>query len=262
MAVKELNGKLYIACHLPEGASNAGTTSSAVAVVDTASGNKVTKISLVNGSQGVKDLAFSEDGKYLYTVSVISRYEYPTTQLQDGWVNTNGINVIDVAGGKPVTAVLLDDADYGAANPYGIVVKNGKLAVTLAGHDQLMVVDEAKMRAALEKVTATNDSKRIAAVADDLTFLSGMKTRIDLKGKGPRALALYNNKVVIGDYFSARWRSATFPRRRSPRALFLSATALRQGKPESARLYGTTLPFATADGNPAPPATPRADATA
>lgn len=123
-------------------------------MVDTASGNKVTKISLVNGSQGVKDLAFSEDGKYLYTVSVISRYEYPTTQLQDGWVNTNGINVIDVAGGKPVTAVLLDDADYGAANPYGIVVKNGKLAVTLAGHDQLMVVDEAKMRAALEKVTA------------------------------------------------------------------------------------------------------------
>ena len=204
MAVKELNGKLYIACHLPEGASNAGTTSSAVAVVDTASGNKVTKISLVNGSQGVKDLAFSEDGKYLYTVSVISRYEYPTTQLQDGWVNTNGINVIDVAGGKLVTAVLLDDADYGAANPYGIVVKNGKLAVTLAGHDQLMVVDEAKMRTALEKVTATNDSKRIAAVADDLTFLSGMKTRIDLKGKGPRAIALYNNKVVIGNYFSAQ----------------------------------------------------------
>ena len=204
MAAVLNGGKLFIACHLPEGAANADSTSASIAVVDAAGAKLEKKIALVNGSNSVKDLALSTNGKYLYAVSVISRYTYPTTQLQDGWVNTNGINVIDLSSQSLVTAVLLDDADYGAANPNGIAVKDNKIVVSLAGHDQIAVVNESEMLSRLEKITAKKDAKAIAEIADDLTFLSGAKQRIDLQGMGPRAVTLYNNEVLITDYFSAQ----------------------------------------------------------
>ncbi len=204
MAIVRKENKLYIALHLPESAASDETVSAAVAVVSTdnlSAESEVKKIPLVSGSQGVKDLAFSSDGKYLYTVSVISRYAYPTTQLQEGWVNTNGINIIDTQTDTLLTAVLLDDSTRGAANPSGIAVTGGKIAVTIAGENQLMIVDEAAM---LQKLQAVPEGE-IAAVADDLTFLTGLKTRVPLQGKGPRAVeVIAEGEVMVADYFSAQ----------------------------------------------------------
>lgn len=196
MALTLAGGKLYIACHLTETASNASVVAAKIAVYDPADGS-VGEILLTNGSTGVKDLCVSSDGNYLYVTSVISRYAAPTTQLTEGWVNTNGLNVIDLRNDSLVCAVLLDDQDRGAANPWTVEAANGTVAVTLSGLDQVMLVDENAM---LSRIAAATDK---AAIANSLTFLSGAKTRIDLKGRGPRAAILNGSELLVCDYFSA-----------------------------------------------------------
>lgn len=43
----------------------------------------------------------------------------PTTQLQQGWMNTNAMSVVDVASLEFKGAVLLDEPERGAAGRVG-----------------------------------------------------------------------------------------------------------------------------------------------
>lgn len=196
--------KLYVACHLPNDVANGTLVSADVVVIDTNTDTEQTVINLVNGAGGVKDITATADGSTVYVSHVIARYAYPTTQLDRGWINTNGFSIINTADNSAV-AVMLDEVELGAANPWGIALSDDEkaLVVALSGNDEVMLVDIDKMN---EKITAVRAGNGVVAtidkIVDYLPFLDGCRTRISLGGKGARAVATAEGKAYIGQYFT------------------------------------------------------------
>jgi hypothetical protein len=123
-------------------------------------------------------------------------------------MNTNALSIVDVAAGKWVNTVLLDEKDRGAANPWPVAcTSDGRLLVVgCAGTQELLVVDRAALHqrfdqaAAGQKVTET--TSKAETVPDDLAFLFGVRQRLSLAGNGPRALAIAGDKAYVAEYFT------------------------------------------------------------
>ncbi len=212
---------LFVGNHLPYGPASADFVASRVCVINTKTREVDFSISLPNGSTGLRGLVVSPDGKYVYVSHILARYTVPTTQLERGWVNTNALSIIDVSNKKLLDTVLLDDVDYGAANPWGVCcTKDGKyVCVTCAGTHELSVIDTAAL---MEKIKNYHSDKKAkgggepqyetggygsalstsSGIENELSFLYGVRHRIMLDGKGPRALAIVGSKVYVAEYFT------------------------------------------------------------
>jgi len=221
---------VFVINHLPIDAADGYDVAAMVTVIDTAT-NKTSSIRLPNGSSGVRGICVSPDGKQVYAVHILARYQMPTTQLERGWMNTNAMSIIDAENKKLINTVLLDDVDLGAANPWGVAcTADGKsICVTHAGTHELSVIDATAL---LEKLAAmasdedpdkgTSDDRGIYAsstaadVPNDLAFLVGLRRRIRLqtrdpwgwpteegkKVNGPRGLAIIGSNAYVALYFS------------------------------------------------------------
>lgn len=205
MAATSVGNLVYIACHLADETSNDAVASANVVILSAETNAKVKTIDLINGASGVKDICVTPDGETVYVSHVIGRYTYPVTQMDRGWINTNGFSVIDTATQTVTCAVLLDEVDRGAANPWGITVSaDGKyLAVALSGVDEVMVIDLARMNEKIDAV-ATNNASAVVDTLEDissyLTFLNNCRTRIEV-GVGARSLVEYNGTLYCGLYY-------------------------------------------------------------
>jgi YVTN family beta-propeller protein len=220
-AVLTPDGKtLFVINHLPLDRSDSYDVAAMVSVIDTAE-NKATSIRLLNGSTGVRGIAISPDGKYVYVTHILARYQMPTTQLERGWMNTNALTIIDAQAKKLLNTVLLDDVDLGAAVPWGVACSaDGELiCVAHAGTHELSVVHAAKLFEKLGKIPA--DAKAAAAqppqkddrgiyatstavdVPNDLAFLVDIRQRVQLEGgAGSRGVAVVGTKAYVTQYFS------------------------------------------------------------
>ena len=207
----------FVANFLPLDRSDGANVAAEITCLDTVTG-ETKQIRLPNGSSSMHHVALSPDGKYVYTTAILARYQLPTTQVERGWMNTNGFSIIDAEKREFVNTVLLDDVDSGAANPWPIdVTPDGKqICVGLAGTHELCVVDAEKTLeklAGLPKDAEDAKEKGLSNVttADQvpqlLAFLVGLKTRVKLSsrtlnGKAPRSLAIIGKKVYVGMYFT------------------------------------------------------------
>ena len=199
------NGILYVGSHLHDGSALESTLSSKVVLIDMSKGEAVGTIQLQDGATNLRGMASSPDGAQIYVTHTVARYTYPTSQLDRGWVNTNGFTVIDTATGKP-TAFLLDDVEKGAANPWDVEVSADGLSLyfSISGTGELIRLDLAKLKNRI----ASLDAGRISGMTtpdeaiDHIEFLSGLKTRIALSGEGVRDLALADGKLYAAGYFS------------------------------------------------------------
>lgn len=217
-AVITKDGKsYYVANFLPLDPSDGANVAAEITCLDTATG-ETKNIRLPNGSSSMHHICLSPDGKYVYTTAILARYQLPTTQVERGWMNTNGFSIIDAEKREFVNTVLLDDVDSGAANPWPIVVTpdNKKICVGLAGTHEICLVDVEKTHeklAGLPKDAQDAKDKGLSNVttADQvpqlLAFLVGLKKRVklgsrSLKVKGPRSIAVIDDKVYVGMYFS------------------------------------------------------------
>ena len=228
------DGKLvFVTNHLPTDPSDSYDVAAVVSVIQTA-GNKVTNIRLPNGSSSLRGVCVSPDGKHAYVAHILARYQMPTTQLERGWMNTNALSILDVAGKKLVNTALLDDIDLGAAGPWGVAcTADGKfICVTHTATHELSVIDAAALMEKLASVPSdAKEARQQGApyedrgnyssatwddVPNDLAFLVGVRRRIWLKGnspwaatnedglivKGPRGLAVVGSKAYVAVYFS------------------------------------------------------------
>ena len=205
MAMALAGDKIFVACHLPEDTMVAEVVSANVVVIDTVTNKAVKTIPLVNGAGGVKDICASPDGNSVYVSHIIARYAYPTTQLDRGWINTNGFTLIDVASQTATAAMMLDEVELGASNPWGVSVTpdSAKLVVAISGTDEVMIVDVAAMNAKINAVKNGNGVvSSVERISDYLPFLDGCRTRVKLTGKGARAIDIADNKAYIGLYFT------------------------------------------------------------
>lgn len=197
--------ELYVGCFLTGDASNSTKVTSKVAVIDTAT-NKVKKeIELTDGSQSVLGLAASPDGSKVYVTHLISRYTYPTTQLDRGWINTNGFTVIDTKDYTTI-AVLLDELELGAPNPWDVACSaDGKtLYFTISGTHEIMTVDVEKLDAAIKNVKDGKNDKveSLTDIEDYIPFLDGAKKRYKTGGNGLRDMVIAGDKLYVAQYFS------------------------------------------------------------
>jgi mono/diheme cytochrome c family protein len=213
---------VFVINHLPLERADAPDVAAVVTAIDTA-GNQAQSIRLPNGSTGLRGLCLAPDGRYLYVVHILSRYQMPAVQLDRGWMNTNALTIIDVQAKRPLNTVLLDDVDLGAANPWGVAVSaDGQtLCVSHAGTHELSVIDASGLLAKLARIAAAagpagaepgakplpagSDVSAAPAPADvpnDLAFLVGLRRRIHLEGSGPRGLALIGSRAYVAEYFS------------------------------------------------------------
>ncbi|MCP4642538.1 MAG: c-type cytochrome [bacterium] len=199
---------LVVGNHLPSGASDGAYVATTIALIDVAAGKVVADIALPNGSTGVRGICLSPDGANAYATHILGRYQLPTTQLERGWMNTNALTVIDVAGGKLVNTVLLDDVDYGAANPWAVACTpdGSQVCVTLAGTHELSVIDRAALHDKLNRVAAgeqvTEVSRTPDDVPNDLAFLVGIRRRLKLAGNGPRGIAVADSRAYVTEFFT------------------------------------------------------------
>mgnify|MGYP005853310725 CR=1 FL=1 len=208
-AVLSQDGKsLFVVNHLAAGAASGNYVAMAISVIDTAKGALVKNIAMPNGSTAGRGIALAPDGKHAYVTHILARYQLPTTQLERGWMNTNALSIVDVAGRSLVNTVLLDDVDMGAANPWGVdCTADGKyICVAHAGTHEVSAIEQKALLEKLAKVASgtavSQASKSADDVPNDLAFLVGIRRRLALAGNGPRGIAMVGTKAYTTEYFT------------------------------------------------------------
>ncbi len=205
---------LLVANHLPRGRSDVPYVAATVTVIDVAQRKVLKELRLPNGSINLRQLCVSPDGKHACLAQTVGRFQVPVTQLARGWVNTSALTLIDLTALEVLNTVLLDDPDRGAANPWAVAWSgDGRwLCVTHAGTHELSVID---FPALLKKLAALPakppspsvrdsyvSSRSVEDVPNDLSFLYGLRQRVQLNGRGPRALAIVGSRAFVAGYFS------------------------------------------------------------
>ena len=214
VAVTPNGTKLLVAHHLHDGPSNLDFVASKVSVVDVLTGKTIKEILLPNGSNLLREIRISPDGRYAAVAHILARFHLPTTQIERGWINSNAMSIIDVNDLSLVNTVLLDNINAGAATPWAVDWSKdaNKLLITHAGTHELSVIDFPKLIEKLtnhSKIQAAKSNAKSAAssisseqVPNDLTFLVGIRERIKLHGIGPRSMSVSGNVVWVANYFS------------------------------------------------------------
>jgi YVTN family beta-propeller protein len=126
---------------------------SEVTVVD-ATARRVTARVRLRGAHLLEDAAFTPAGDLVLLPLVRPKNLLPALQVENGWMMTNGLGVLDLRHGR--TAQLpLDDPEEFYADPAGIAITpDGAYAfVSHSGVDRVSVVDLAAVRALLDGAT-------------------------------------------------------------------------------------------------------------
>lgn len=201
------DGKLAAAVsRLPVGDARSVEHAAVLTLIDPAKAEAIATVKLLPGTGNVTGLAVSPDGKWLYIVHTLARFTVPTTQLERGWVNTNGLTIYDLTARKLHATVLLDQLSQGAADPWGIAVApDGATAwITLAGAHELVRVDLTKTHELVGKVAP----EKRGELSYDLAALyrTNAIARLALPGHGPRGVAMSPDgaTVAVALYYSGQ----------------------------------------------------------
>lgn len=187
---------LFAANFLTAGRADADTVTSEVSIIDLATEKVIKNIPLANGSNALRGMALSKDGQYLFVSHNLGRFQVPTTQLEQGWMNTSALSVIDAVKLEFVATVLLDEPENGAAGSWGVECTDSHIFVAHSGTHDFSTIDYPAFVAKLDK---TDDKESLSY---DLRFLSGIRARTAVTGNGPRVLTSAGNQLFVANYFS------------------------------------------------------------
>ena len=98
---------LFVANFLTAGRADLDTVTSEISIIDLKRERVIKHIPLANGSNALRGMSLSADGKYLFISHNLGRFQVPTTQLEQGWMNTSALSVINTSSLQFVATVLL-----------------------------------------------------------------------------------------------------------------------------------------------------------
>ena len=187
---------LFVTNFLPAQRADVDYVAACVSVIRMSDFTKVKDIQLANGSNALRGICMTPDGKYIYISHNLGRFTVPTSQLQQGWMNTSAFSIIDVAKQEFIGAVVVDEPERGAAGIWSIVCNDETLFITHSGTHEISVIDH---KAMLDKFLNYPNKSLLDY---DLRFLYGLRKRIPLEGNGPRKMIMENGKLYIPTYFA------------------------------------------------------------
>jgi len=201
----EKRSMLVVAHHLPDDSSTAVAVSAEIGFIDTDNMKLVKQISMRNGSTSLKQIRIAPDGRYAVVSHLLARFNVPTSQLEQAWENTNAISLIDMEKQELYQTVLLDELHRGYANPWGIAFNQSgtKLIVAQAGTGNLSFIDFPELVEKINQYPADGGNyDDIENPANILSYINDCRKITELKGDGPRSLAVDRNRLYVGQYFS------------------------------------------------------------
>lgn len=187
---------LFVANFLTAGRADVDTVTSEVTIIDLSTEVPIKHIALANGSNALRGMCISEDGKYVFVSHNLGRFQVPTTQLEQGWMNTSALTVIDAVKLEYVATVLLDEPELGAAGSWGVECNKDYIFVAHSGTHDFSKIPYPTF---VEKLENHEDKNSLAY---DLKFLSGIRERIKIDGNGPRVLKFLKDQLFVGNYFT------------------------------------------------------------
>jgi len=204
MALSPDGRRLFVANHLPEVRlfedEDNPIISAEVSAIDLGSGRLLRNIALANGSQSARGIAVSPDGRWVAVTHVLSHYLQPAWEVANGAMNRNAVSLLDAVTLECVATVPLDDPALGAGNPWGVAFSadGRRLLVTHAGTHELSLIDFPALQQRLAARTRSGESP----FETKLTLLEGIRRRVPLGIRGPRALAVVGDVAYVAGYFS------------------------------------------------------------
>ena len=187
---------LYINNFIPSQRADVDYVAADVSIIDCETFTKIKDIKLCNGSNALRGNTLSEDGKYLFISHNLGRYQVPTSQLQQGWMNTNAVSVISTQNNEYFGTFSLDEPDRGAGGVWDIVCNEEYMVVSQSGTHDMSIID---YKALVERLEAYEDKD---VLDHDLYLLRDIRTRMAIEGNGPRNMALKDGVVYLPTYFS------------------------------------------------------------
>jgi YVTN family beta-propeller protein len=190
-----------------------------VSVIDLATLRTVKELNLPIGSEMLKDLRVSPDGKYAVLTHIFCNYDLPTRKVALGLINANAMTLINLANIEPLCTFLLDTPYQGAGNPWGVAwsADSATLVVAHAGTQEASIIDFPTLLAGLPRYPKqpfpTNAGTAVfkfvphyedEELNDGLPFLVGARQRVKLPADdlGPRAITVSGSMVYTANYFS------------------------------------------------------------
>lgn len=241
---------LLVANRLPVGRVDTGVVSAHVSVIEVSSAKVVHQIVLPNGANLLHSLQVSPDGRFACVTHTLARFQLPTSQVERGWMNANALTLIDTSNWSLFTTVLLDCPEKGCANPSGAswTSDGRRLVVAHAGTHELSVIDFPGLLAKVNALPTRTGSKSSALgyvvsqvqsdVPTDLGFLGELRQLIPLKGQGPRPVAIRDDRLCVGDYFTETLEVIDLAQlSREPVEIFLHAPRPRSSEREGEALF-------------------------
>lgn len=187
---------IYSTNFLPHQRADVDYVAACVSVIDVKNFKAIKEIPLTNGSNALRDICITSDGKYIYVSHNLGRFTVPTSQLQQGWMNTSAFSIISTEKQDFLGTIVVDEPERGAAGIWGISCNDAYIYITHSGTHEVSIIDHKAMRAKFES------SPNKSILDYDLTFLFGMRRRLPLNGNGPRDMILTSDKLIVPTYFS------------------------------------------------------------
>ncbi len=187
---------VYVTNFLPNQRADLEVVASKVSVVNTRTMKRIKDIQLANGSNALRGICLSPDGKYVFITHNLGRFQVPTTQLQQGWMNTSGMSIINTSSQAYMGTVILDEPESGAAGIWEVACDEETMVISHSGTHDISVINYPEL---IQRFENTDNKEELSY---DLRFLSGIRKRIPIEGNGPRALLLDTKKVIVASYFS------------------------------------------------------------
>ena len=152
-AVFSKDGKyMFVANYLPSQRADLDVVAACVSVIEMDGFTKVKDIQLANGSNALRGMCITPDGKYIYVSHNLGRFTVPTSQLQQGWMNTSAFSIIDVAKQTFAGAILVDEPERGAAGIWNIACDEEHIFISHSGTHEISVIDHPAMLEKFESV--------------------------------------------------------------------------------------------------------------
>ena len=177
-----------------------GDVSPVVTIVD-AQSLATTPVELLSGSNSLRGLCVSPDGKYAFVTHLLSNFQMVPFRLDMGWINTNVVSIIDTGRRELVSTIGMDELDLGAGNPWdvGYTADGTSVCISLSGVHELAVIDSSVLIGDSARRTM---SPMMGVWPIYPSLGASLWKRVKLPGKGPRGLAFAGSKVYVAEYFS------------------------------------------------------------